>query len=289
LGVAARPYEAAIAGILNITQDSFSDGGLYLQTEAAVAHAHALRADGADLVELGAASSNPDAAPVSSAEEIQRLAPVLDEIQSAAIPVGVDTCAPATQSYCMARGVEVLNDIDGFAHPELYRELAAARCRLVVMHSIQGGGRATRVHADADAVVERLLGFFDERVASLRAAGVARERLILDPGMGLFLGVNPEPSLRVLARIQTLRERFDLPLMISVSRKSFLREITGRSLRERGAATLAAEIWAASQGVDYIRTHDVRALRDALAVLRAIRLETGPDAAARPKSSTPGR
>jgi dihydropteroate synthase len=138
------------------------------------------------------------------------------------------------------------------------------------MHSIQRGGRATRVQADADQVFDSMLDFFAQRIAALSGAGVDSRRLVLDPGMGLFLGCNPEPSILVLSRLRMLRERFGLPLMISVSRKSFLREITGRALHQRGAATLAAEIWAAAQGVDYIRTHDVRALRDALSVLRAI-------------------
>jgi dihydropteroate synthase len=265
-----QPYRAAIVGILNITADSFSDGGRYLDLSAALEHAGKLRTDGADVVELGAESSNPDATEVESAEEIRRLEPVLDALVASRTVVAVDTRDPATQRYCMRRDVDVLNDVDGFPHTDLYAELARARCKLVVMHSIQGGGRATRVNADAEEVFAGMLGFFDRRVDALRAAGVAAERLILDPGMGLFLGVNPEPSLRVLARLRVLRERFALPLMVSVSRKSFLRAITGRALHERGAATLAAEIWAAGQGVDYIRTHDARALHDALAILRAI-------------------
>jgi dihydropteroate synthase type 2 len=155
----------------------------------------------------------------------------------------------------------------------LHRELAGADCALVVMHSIAPPPRAPRTAADPEAVFERILAFFEQRIATLCAAGVERGRLILDPGMGLFLGANPEPSLRVLARIRQLRARFALPIFVSVSRKSFLREITGRALAERGPATLAAEIWAAQQGAAYIRTHDARALRDALDVLNAIEEE----------------
>jgi dihydropteroate synthase type 2 len=169
----------------------------------------------------------------------------------------------------------MVNDVDGFAHPELYPELARSTAKLVVMHSIQGGGRATRVEADAGTVFAGIRAFFSRRLAELTAAGIARERLIADPGMGLFLGVNSEPSLRVLRNIASLRELFGVAVLVSVSRKSFLRALTGRSVHERGAATLAAEIWAAAEGVDYIRTHDVRALRDALNVLAAIRNEDG--------------
>jgi dihydropteroate synthase type 2 len=141
------------------------------------------------------------------------------------------------------------------------------------MHSIRGAARATREATDAPIVFRRMLAWFDERVGALVRAGIDRSRIVLDPGMGLFLGRSAEPSLRVLNRLRALRDRFDLPLLVSVSRKGFLRELTGRAVHERAAATLAAEIWAAGQGVDYIRTHDAGALHDALRVLRAIERE----------------
>jgi dihydropteroate synthase len=271
-----EPYAAKIVGILNVTEDSFSDGGRYLDAAAAIAHGRTLRADGADWIDVGAASSRPDAKEVESTEEIRRLAPVLAALRAHGIPVSVDTRSPETQRYCLGHGVEMLNDVDGFAHPSLYPDLARATAKLVVMHSIQGGGRATRVETDAEAVFAAVIAFFSRRLAELETAGIARERLIVDPGMGLFLGQNPEPSLRVLRRLEELRHRFGLPVLVSVSRKSFLRELTGRAVAERGAATLAAEIWAAGEGADYIRTHDVRALSDALAVLRALRKDSAP-------------
>jgi len=146
------------------------------------------------------------------------------------------------------------------------------------MHSIQRG-RATR---DATTAVRPadIEGFFAVRIAALEAAGVARERLILAPGMGFFLGSHAEPSLRALRTLPALRARFGLPVLVSVSRKSFLGALTGAPVHERGAATLAAELFAAQRGADYIRTHDVRALRDGLAVLRALEStsETGDPA-----------
>jgi dihydropteroate synthase type 2 len=135
---------------------------------------------------------------------------------------------------------------------------------------VGGAGTAVRVRSDAGAVEASLESFFKTRVAALEAAGIARERLILDPGMGFFLGDTPEPSLRVLARIGELRERHGLPLLVCVSRKSFLGAVTGAPVERRGAATLAAELWAARCGVEHLRTHDVRALRDALAVESAL-------------------
>jgi dihydropteroate synthase type 2 len=138
------------------------------------------------------------------------------------------------------------------------------------MHSLQRAGKATREPGKTSGVLERITRFFDERCAVLRNAGIDDGRLILDPGMGFFLGDNPEPSLHTLANIKRLRERYGLAVMVSVSRKSFLGAVTGRAVEERGAATLAAELHAASQGVDYIRTHDVRALVDGLAIIDAI-------------------
>ena len=260
-----------IFGILNVTEDSFSDGGRYLNPERAIAHGRKLAADGADVIDIGAVSSHPEARPVSSEEEIARLAPVLEQLISEGLRISVDTRNPSTQRFCIERGAAFLNDIEGFAEPSMYPELARADCKLVVMHSIAPGERAPRIPARAEEVATRVVTFLDARIRALREAGVSDDRIIVDPGMGLFLGSNPEPSLRVLSGLQSLKQRLASPLLISVSRKGFLGDITGRGVTERGPATLAAEIWAALQGVDYIRTHDVRALRDALTVLSAIR------------------
>lgn len=263
-----------LVGIVNITADSFSDGGRFLAPEAAIGRARALAADGADIVELGAAASNVAADPVSPAEEIRRLDPVIGALSGAGTPLAIDACRPEVQRYALARGVDYLNDIQGFPYPGLYPELAAATCRLVVMHSVQGEGRAQRQDLSADEVWQRIERFFASRLARLEAAGIARERLVLDPGMGFFLSTRAEASLRVLAGLRQLKATFGLPVMVSVSRKSFLAAVTGRDAPEqRGAATLAAELFAAAHGADYIRTHDPAALRDALAVTAALDAE----------------
>ncbi|MEW2625155.1 dihydropteroate synthase [Streptomyces sp. NPDC048106] len=259
-----------LVGIVNITADSFSDGGRYLDAEAAVRQALRLRAAGADIVELGPAVSNPDSARVPAEEECARLAPVLDRLAAEHIPCSVDSFLPETQDFALARGVSYLNDIQGFPHPESYGRLAAARCGLVVMHSVQRLGPATRVPTDPAEVWDGILGFFAERLAALRDAGIDRDRLVVDPGLGYFLGSNPETSFAVLGAVRSLKEEFGLPVMISASRKSFLRSVTGREIAESGPATLAAEIHAALDGADYIRTHDIGALHDALTVLRAV-------------------
>ena len=260
-----------IVGIVNITADSFSDGGRFLESPAAIAHARRLAADGADIVELGAAASNVAANPVPPAEEIRRLDAVLAALAGSGTPLAVDTSQPETQRFALARGVAYLNDIRGFPDPGVYPDLAAGDCRLVVMHAVTGEGRARRIDLGPGEVWRRIEGFFAERVARLSAAGIARERLILDPGMGFFLSTRADASLHVLTGLDRLKRMFGLPVMVSVSRKSFLAAITGREAPgERGAASLAAELYAAAHGADYIRTHDPGALRDGLRVMAAL-------------------
>jgi dihydropteroate synthase type 2 len=263
-------------GIVNITADSFSDGGAFFDPEAALAQSRRLHEGGADVVDLGAAASNIDAQPVSPDEEIRRLDPVITALGEAGIPVSIDSFAPDVQRYGLSRGVAYLNDIHGFADPALYPALAASDCRLIVMHAVSARGRAEPADLSAEEAVRRIDEFFASRLAALKAAGIADERLIIDPGMGFFLSSRPEASLRVLARIAGLKRRFGKPVMVSVSRKSFLGAVTGReNPAERGAATLAAELFAAMEGVDYIRTHDPAALADGLKILRALRAEAG--------------
>ncbi len=262
--------EPRVVGIVNITADSFSDGGRYLDPAAALEHARHLRAEGADIIELGPAASHPGSAPVSAAEEERRIAPVLERLATDGIPVSVDSFRPETLRFAIAAGAAYLNDIHGFGDPGLYPALAASQCRLVVMHAVQAAGTATQVATDPAVVWDGIHRFFTRRLAALQAAGISRDRLIIDPGLGYFLGSTPGPSLRALAGIRELKDTFGLPVLASPSRKSFLRALTGRDVAHSGSATLACEVFAAWQGADYIRTHDVAAVRDALTVLAAI-------------------
>ncbi len=257
-----------ILGILNITDDSFFDGGKYLEPEAAIAQAKALMADGADVLDIGAASSNPDSEGVAPDLEISRLESVLPALGG--MPLSIDTFSPAVQRWALDRNVAYLNDIQGFPDPALYPALAASPAKLIIMHSVQERGAATRVHVPANEIMDRITRFFDSRLAALEAAGVSRSRLILDPGMGFFLGSEPEASFTVLRRLHELRRRFALPLLVSVSRKSFLRRLTGRSAEASGPVSLAAELYAVRQGADYIRTHAPGPLRDALLLAKTL-------------------
>jgi dihydropteroate synthase len=258
-----------ILGIVNITEDSFSDGGKFLSPDAAVEHARVLSND-SDILDLGAASSNPDATPVAPDVEIARLAPVVQVLKNNGRSISIDTFAPEVQRWAIAQGVAYLNDIRGFPNPQMYSELVQSNAMLIVMHSVQQDVRASHVDVAPDEIVDRVLRFFESRIAALTAAGIARDRIILDPGMGFFLGANPQASLTILKQLPAIKAAFGLPLLVSVSRKSFLRKITGRDAQCVGAATLATELYAARQGADYIRTHDAAALKDALAIEKAL-------------------
>jgi dihydropteroate synthase type 2 len=262
-----------ILGILNITSDSFSDGGKYLDPTAALAHADRLLAEGADILDIGAASSHPDASPVPPEVEIARLASVVPALHDLGASLSIDTFSLPVQRWALEQGVDYLNDIHGFADPALYPDLAASRTRLIVMHMVQKDGIATRTDVPPEEIFGRILSFFETRLAALTEAGIALERLILDPGMGFFLSSNPQTSLTVLGRLPELADAFGLPLLVSVSRKSFLKALVRPGGSEDASA--AAEMFAVRQGADYIRTHAPAPLREGLSLLED--MEEGRD------------
>lgn len=265
-----KPAPVRIFGICNVTRDSFSDGGRALDPEAAGSHALALHAAGADFVDVGAESTHPDAEDVPDDEEIRRLAPVIEALHGVGARVSVDTWKPEVMADALARGVEVINDVRALRTPGAVEAVRDAEARIVLMHSVARAGRAGRDPAPpAGETVPRILAFFEERIATLTAGGIDRGRLILDPGMGFFLGDSPGPSLEVLAGLPRLAA-LGLPLLVSTSRKSFLGAVLDRPVAERGPATLATELHARRMGVDYVRTHDVAALVDAVRILDAI-------------------
>jgi dihydropteroate synthase type 2 len=259
-----------ILGILNITEDSFSDGGKFLGPEAALAHGAALLEEGADILDIGAASSHPDAKPVSPEIEIARLQAVLPALKASGASLSIDSFSPAVQRWALAQQPDYLNDIHGFPDLALYPELADAKPKLIVMHMVQPEGVAVRTDIPPSEIFGRVTEFFDRRLEALTNAGIARERLILDPGMGQFLGKDPENSLILLRRLPELKIRYGLPLLVSVSRKGFLRRPVNQPPDQSGPASLAAELFAEANGADYIRTHAPAPLRDGLRVLKAI-------------------
>jgi dihydropteroate synthase type 2 len=266
---APRP-RPKLVGIVNITVDSFSDGGRFLEPEAAIAQARKLKQDGADIIELGPASSHPDATKVSAATEIGRLQPVIEALRKEGFALAVDTPQVGTQLYAVQAGATLINDIRGFPDEAVYGALAVSSARLVVMHSIVDATRAVRSERTVEEAFASVSRFFEERLARMERGGIARSRLIVDPGMGFFLSTRSEASLAMLSEIEALKRRFGCPVMISVSRKSFLRNAFARPDCNVDARTLASELFAWSQGVDFIRTHDVAPLDQAIATFEAI-------------------
>jgi dihydropteroate synthase type 2 len=258
-------------GIVNVTRDSFSDGGRYFDPQAAIVHGEQLLAAGADVLDIGAESTHPDAERVDAAEELRRLHGVVPALLAVGARISIDTCKPTVMRAMTGLGVHWLNDVDGFRQPESLAAAAAApaHVRFVVMFQRGAGPRAARPELGTDGLLAAIEAFAVERVRAFAAVGVARSRLVFDPGMGFFLGRTAAPSLHVLRHLGRLRGNLG-ELLVSVSRKSFVGEIAGRPPAERGPATLAAELWAARAGVDWIRTHDVEALRAAWAVEAAI-------------------
>ncbi len=248
-----------IFGILNITTDSFSDGGQFLDPQAALRHAARLRQAGADVLDIGAASSHPDSCDVAPDTEIKRLESVVPSLKQQGAAISIDSCQPETQLWALAQKVDWLNDVQGFGVPEIYPALAKSTARLCVMH------QCAPANATPEDIWPRIEDFFDQRLAALQKAGIDKHRLVLDPGMGLFLSRVPQTSFCVLAALGRLKEKYHLPVLVCVSRKSFLREQNGAG--DIASVTLAAEIFAAAQGVDFIRTHDVARLKNALNML----------------------
>ncbi|HEY5293000.1 MAG TPA: dihydropteroate synthase [Burkholderiales bacterium] len=256
-----------IMGVVNVTPDSFSDGGRFLDPAAAIAHAHKLIAEGADLVDLGAESSRPGAAAVVSAdEELRRLLPVLQGLRDLPVPVSVDTIKPEVMRAALAEGVSMINDINALRAPGAIAAVAATGAAVCLMH-MQGTPGTMQQHPSYGDVVAEVKAFLHERVRAARDAGIAPERIVIDPGFGF--GKTLEHNLELLRHLREF-DALGLPLLAGWSRKSSLGTITGKPAGDRLAASIAAALIAAQNGARILRVHDVAATRDALAVLAAV-------------------
>lgn len=262
-----------ILGILNITNDSFSDGGRFIKPELADLHAQQLANDGADIIDIGAVSSNPEGDSPTIKEEIHRIERVLPAAIKTNCAISIDSFRTETQRHFLRHStrIDYLNDIAGFSDLSFHSELADSNVKLIVMHSVQTG-RATITDTSPESILQRLYTFFDERVNQLLKAGVQPNRIILDPGMGHFLGQDANCSIAAIQSIPSLKERYNLPILVSVSRKSFLGTITGRTVFDRQAATLTAEICCLQLGANFIRTHEPSSLKDSIKILEQFNL-----------------
>ena len=255
-----------IMGIVNITPDSFSDGGSFFDSGRALDHARQLLEEGADILDLGGESSRPGAEPVAVDEELRRVLPVLERLVELPVPVSVDTGKPEVMRRAIAAGAAMINDIHALRAQGALDAVAESPVAVCLMH-MQGEPRTMQRSPHYRDVVGEVETFLVERAAAAVAAGIGRDRIVLDPGFGF--GKTPQHNLELIRALPRLREA-GYPLLAGLSRKALLGKIVGREAAQRVHASAAGALLAAQRGASIIRVHDVAATRDCLLVLRAI-------------------
>ena len=255
-------------GIVNVTPDSFSDGGRFLAHEAAVEHALRLVAEGADILDVGGESTRPGADAVSIDEELRRVVPVIEQLACKTdIPISVDTSKAEVARQALQAGARIVNDISGLRFDSQMIEVCReSRCGVVVMH-MQGTPQTMQIEPRYTDVVEEICEYFSERLETLGRGGIDAERIVLDPGVGF--GKTAQHNVEILSRIVRFRE-LGRPVLIGHSRKRFLKKIIGRDVDESQFGTVGVSVALAQQHVDILRVHDVSANRDAIAAYRAV-------------------
>ncbi|MQM30129.1 MAG: dihydropteroate synthase [Candidatus Accumulibacter phosphatis] len=255
-----------VMGIVNLTPDSFSGDGLASNTREAVARARQQIDAGADLLDIGAESSRPGAAPTSAEEELRRLLPVLEALGDCTLPISVDTYKPAVMRVALANGASMINDIFALRMPGAMAAVADSDCAVCLMH-MQGAPLTMQEQPAYADVLAAVQAFLRARVSAALAAGISRDRLLLDPGFGF--GKTLQHNLDLLCHFDELSID-KLPLLAGISRKSMLGTITGRPVAQRLAGSLAAALLATQRGASILRVHDVSETRDVLAVWQAV-------------------
>lgn len=251
-----------VMGILNLTPDSFSDGGQFIEPELAVQRALQMIADGADIIDIGGESTRPNAPKVSCCEELCRILPVIDALMDCGVPISVDTCKPYVMRETLKLGVDIINDIGGFNNPVSIDAVADSHCGLCVMH-MQGTPQTMQDEPHYDDVVTEVAKFLAQQVQRLSLAGVARERICLDAGFGF--GKTLAHNHALMRGLRQLQGASTLPMLVGVSRKRMIGAITGREApTERISGSVAAALWALNNGAHIVRVHDVRETVDAI-------------------------
>jgi len=256
-------------GIVNVTPDSFSDGGRHFDSQRAIDHARKLKADGADIIDVGGESTRPGAAPVPVADELARVLPVIATLAAEGALVSIDTMKPAVMREALAAGAVMVNDVNALREPSAINEVAASDCGICLMH-MQGAPRTMQQAPHYEDVVREVREYLVARARACERVGVARARIAIDPGFGF--GKTVEHNLQLVRGLQALVAA-GYPLVFGSSRKSTLVTLTGRAVEERGAASVAAMLAAVARGASIVRVHDVRDAVDALKVWLAFAAE----------------
>ena len=251
-----------VMGILNLTPDSFSDGGQFIEPELAVQRALQMIADGADIIDIGGESTRPNAPKVSCCEELCRILPVIDALIDCGVPISVDTCKPYVMRETLQLGVDIINDIGGFDNPVSIETVADSNCGLCVMH-MQGTPQTMQNEPHYDDVVAEVAKFLAQQVQRLSLAGVAHNRICLDAGFGF--GKNLTHNHALMRGLHELQGEYALPMLVGVSRKRMIGAITGHDApAERISGSVTAALWALHNGAHIVRVHDVRETVDAI-------------------------
>jgi len=257
-----------VMGVVNVTPDSFSDGGLHASTEQAIAHARRLAGEGADILDIGGESTRPGAQAVGLDEERRRVLPVLEALADAGLPLSIDTRKPELMIEAIAAGAAMVNDVTALRTPAALAAVARAPVAVCLMH-MQGEPGTMQENPTYRDVVREVRDFLGERIAAAERAGIARNRIVVDPGFGF--GKTVEHNLALLRALGEFRS-LGAALMVGLSRKAMLGKLTGREPRERVPASVAASLLAVQNGAQIVRVHDVAATRDALAIWNAVKL-----------------
>ncbi|MCP5304624.1 MAG: dihydropteroate synthase [Chromatiaceae bacterium] len=259
-------------GILNVTPDSFSDGGRFVDLDDALRQAEQMAEQGADIIDVGGESTRPGAAAVGLDEEMARVLPVIERLRAALdLPLSIDTSKPEVMRAAVAAGAAMINDVSALHAPGAIEAAAETGAAVCLMH-MQGEPRTMQSSPQYDDVVADILKYLDGRIAACVAGGVARGRLLVDPGFGF--GKTLAHNLALLGGLERFRE-LGLPVLVGISRKSMLGAVTGRDVDERLAASIAAAVMAVERGASVIRVHDVAATVDALRLWCAVRDQQG--------------
>lgn len=255
-----------VMGILNVTPDSFSDGGRFQALEFAISRAEEMAADGADLIDVGGESTRPGSPSVPLEEELRRVMPALYALRGLGKALSVDTCKPEVMREALIAGADMINDINGFRAPGALAAVAAGDCGLCVMH-MQSTPETMQQSPAYDDVVGDVIGFLRARVDAMLAAGIAKKRICVDPGFGF--GKTVEHNFALLRAIGRIEQELDLPVLAGLSRKSMIGAVTGRPVEQRLAGSLAGALAAVAHGAKIVRVHDVAETVDALKVWHA--------------------